>query len=41
MAANLADIREQELLAPGEIALTISAGGGFGFTCAVVARPAG
>ncbi|HET6358922.1 3-oxoacyl-[acyl-carrier-protein] synthase III C-terminal domain-containing protein [Streptomyces sp.] len=41
MAANLADIREQELLAPGEIALTISAGGGFGFTCAVVARPVG
>lgn len=41
MAANLADIREQELLAPGEIALVISAGGGFGFTCAVVARPAG
>ncbi|WP_455351940.1 3-oxoacyl-ACP synthase [Streptomyces sp. SYSU K217416] len=40
MAANLTDIREQELLAPGEIALTISAGGGFGFTCAVVARPA-
>ncbi|MFD9002129.1 3-oxoacyl-[acyl-carrier-protein] synthase III C-terminal domain-containing protein [Streptomyces sp. NPDC059582] len=39
MAANLTDIREQELLAPGEIALTISAGGGFGFTCAVVARP--
>lgn len=39
MAANLTDIRERELLAPGEIALTISAGGGFGFTCAVVARP--
>ncbi|MFH9944542.1 ketoacyl-ACP synthase III family protein [Streptomyces murinus] len=41
MAANLADIRERELLAPGEIAVTISAGGGFGFTCAIVARPAG
>ncbi|MCT9004137.1 3-oxoacyl-ACP synthase [Streptomyces rhizosphaerihabitans] len=40
MAANLTDIRERELLAPGEIAVTISAGGGFGFTCAVVARPA-
>lgn len=40
MAANLASIREQELLAPGEVALAISAGGGFGFSCAVVARPA-
>ncbi|MEU3840459.1 3-oxoacyl-ACP synthase [Streptomyces sp. NPDC028635] len=40
MAANLTAIREQELLAPGEVALAISAGGGFGFTCAVVARPA-
>ncbi|MFJ5925406.1 3-oxoacyl-[acyl-carrier-protein] synthase III C-terminal domain-containing protein [Kitasatospora sp. NPDC092948] len=41
LPANLAAIVEQELLAPGEIALAISAGGGFGFTCAVVARPAG
>ncbi|GGW84346.1 hypothetical protein GCM10010297_01140 [Streptomyces malachitofuscus] len=40
MTANLAAVREQELLAPGEIALAVSAGGGFGFTCAVVARPA-
>lgn len=39
-AANLASIREQNLLAPGEIAIAISAGGGFGFTCVVVARPA-
>jgi 3-oxoacyl-[acyl-carrier-protein] synthase-3 len=39
MAANLTAIREQELLAPGEIAVAISAGGGFGFTCAVVSRP--
>ncbi|MBP0458779.1 3-oxoacyl-ACP synthase [Streptomyces montanisoli] len=38
--ANLAAIRERELLAPGEIALAVSAGGGFGFTCVVVARPA-
>lgn len=39
MAANLTAIRERELLAPGEIAVAISAGGGFGFTCAVAARP--
>jgi 3-oxoacyl-[acyl-carrier-protein] synthase III len=39
MAANLAAIVEQDLLAPGELALAISAGGGFGFSCAVVARP--
>lgn len=39
LVANLTGIREQELLAPGEIAVAISAGGGFGFTCAVVARP--
>ncbi|MFE2584985.1 3-oxoacyl-ACP synthase, partial [Streptomyces sp. NPDC059378] len=40
LAANLADIRALELLAPGEIAVAVSAGGGFGFTCAIVARPA-
>ncbi|MFD7442865.1 3-oxoacyl-ACP synthase [Streptomyces sp. NPDC059909] len=39
-AANLAAIGEQNLLAPGEIAIAVSAGGGFGFTCVVVARPA-
>lgn len=39
LAANLTAVRERELLAPGEIALAVSAGGGFGFTCAVVARP--
>ncbi|MBN0044353.1 3-oxoacyl-ACP synthase [Streptomyces actuosus] len=39
MTANLTAIGEQELLAPGEVAVAVSAGGGFGFTCAVVARP--
>lgn len=39
MAANFTAIVEQDLLAPGEIALVIGAGGGFSFSCAVVARP--
>ncbi|MFI1889382.1 3-oxoacyl-ACP synthase [Streptomyces jumonjinensis] len=39
LAANLASIMEGDLLNPGEMALAIGAGGGFGFTCAVVARP--
>ena len=35
-AANLADIHAQELLAPGEVALLLSAGGGFTWSCLVV-----
>jgi 3-oxoacyl-[acyl-carrier-protein] synthase-3 len=40
MGANLAAIVEQDLLAPGEFALVIGAGGGFSFSCAAVGRPA-
>jgi len=40
MGANLAAIVEQDLLAPGEFALVIGAGGGFSFSCAAVRRPA-
>ncbi|WP_405160962.1 ketoacyl-ACP synthase III family protein [Nocardia sp. NBC_01499] len=38
LAANCAELGG--LLESGDIALSISAGGGFGFTCAVVQRPA-
>jgi 2-polyprenyl-6-methoxyphenol hydroxylase-like FAD-dependent oxidoreductase/3-oxoacyl-[acyl-carrier-protein] synthase III len=40
LLANLAALVERELLAPGEIALALSAGGGFTWSCAVVRRPA-
>ncbi|MDN5929787.1 MAG: 3-oxoacyl-ACP synthase [Pseudonocardia sp.] len=39
LGANLTAIVAGGLLAPGEIALVISAGGGFSFSCAVVRRP--
>ncbi|MFI6689974.1 ketoacyl-ACP synthase III family protein [Streptomyces sp. NPDC050485] len=37
--ANIADLRQQQLLAPGEFALSLSGGGGFTWSCAVVQRP--
>ncbi|MGI5403153.1 ketoacyl-ACP synthase III family protein [Streptomyces sp. CA-135486] len=37
--ANLADITEQEILAPGEFALLLTGGGGFTWSCLVVQRP--
>jgi 3-oxoacyl-[acyl-carrier-protein] synthase-3 len=39
LGANLTDIVSQNLLARGEIALVVSAGGGFSFSCAAVQRP--
>lgn len=39
LGANLTDIVAENLLAPGEIGLVVSAGGGFSFSCAVVQRP--
>jgi 3-oxoacyl-[acyl-carrier-protein] synthase-3 len=37
--ANLADLTERQLLAPGEYALALSGGGGFTWSCLVVQRP--
>ncbi|MFF0610855.1 ketoacyl-ACP synthase III family protein [Nocardia tengchongensis] len=39
LAAGLADLLDQHLLAPGEYALVLSAGVGFSWSCAVVSRP--
>ncbi|MBF6332241.1 hypothetical protein [Nocardia transvalensis] len=37
LAANCAELTN--ILEPGDIALSFSSGGGFGFSCAVVQRP--
>jgi 3-oxoacyl-[acyl-carrier-protein] synthase-3 len=39
LAANLTDLTEARMLAPGQLALVVSAGAGFTFSCAVVAAP--
>ena len=39
LAANLADITDTGMLAPGQVAVVVSAGAGFTFSCAVVAAP--
>ncbi|MGW4123930.1 3-oxoacyl-[acyl-carrier-protein] synthase III C-terminal domain-containing protein [Nocardia sp. NPDC004711] len=39
LAAGLADLLGESLLAPGEFALVLSAGVGFTWSCAVVSRP--
>jgi 3-oxoacyl-[acyl-carrier-protein] synthase III len=39
LLANMAALVEKELLAPGDIAIALSAGGGFTWSCAVVRRP--
>lgn len=39
LAANCAALVAEKLVEPGQIALVISAGAGFSFSCAVVARP--
>lgn len=39
LAAGLADLLDESLLAPGEFALVLSAGVGFTWSCAVVSRP--
>ena len=40
MLAGFAALVDQKLIAPGETALVLSAGGGFTWSCAVVRRPA-